>query len=220
MDLIFVFLFWLWILWREDGDIPSGLWISGQWPKIKAHELFDVFHFIFQGLSTQTLVSDRPGSVDSSSVALGKLLSCSKNSGWKAPHPDGYHSHGLVGVQRRGCVWNSLSWLLPLIRWLFFPKTPIAAAVAMFRQSCPTLRPHGWQPTRLCHPGILQASTLEWVTISFSNAWKWKVKGKSLSCVRLFVTPMDCSLPASSIHGSFQARVLEWGAIAFSEDPP
>ena len=42
-----------------------------------------------------------------------------------------------------------------------------------------------------------------------------------LSCfsrVRLFVThPMDCSLPGSSIHGIFQARVLEWGAIAFSE---
>ena len=38
-------------------------------------------------------------------------------------------------------------------------------------------------------PGILQARTLEWVAISFSNAWKWKVKGKSLSHVRLFATP-------------------------------
>ena len=38
-------------------------------------------------------------------------------------------------------------------------------------------------------PGILQARTLEWVAISFSNAWKWKVKVKSLSRVRLFVTP-------------------------------
>ena len=58
-------------------------------------------------------------------------------------------------------------------------------------------------------PGILQARTLEWVAISFSNAWKWKVK------VTLY-DPMDCSLPGSSIHGSFQARVLEWDAIAFS----
>ena len=65
-------------------------------------------------------------------------------------------------------------------------------------------------------PGILQARTLEWVAISFSNAWKWKVKVKSLSHVWLFVTPMDYSLPGSSIHGIFQARVLEWGAIAFS----
>ena len=161
-------------------------------------------------------------------------------------------------------------------------------------------------------PGILQARTLEWAASSFSNAWKWKVKVKSLSHVRLFKTPwtvaykalpsmgfsrqeywsgvplpslmniccccccsvtsvvsnpvrphrwqptrlphlwdsqdkntavgchfllqcvkvesesevtqscptrsnpMDCSLPVSSIHGIFQARVLEWGAIAFS----
>ena len=38
-------------------------------------------------------------------------------------------------------------------------------------------------------PGILQARTLEWVAISFSKAWKWKVKVKSHSCVRLFTTP-------------------------------
>ena len=38
-------------------------------------------------------------------------------------------------------------------------------------------------------PGILQARTLEWVAISFSNAWKWKVKVKSLTCVRLLATP-------------------------------
>ena len=38
-------------------------------------------------------------------------------------------------------------------------------------------------------PGILQARTLEWVAISFSSAWKWKVKAKSLSCVQLFATP-------------------------------
>ena len=39
---------------------------------------------------------------------------------------------------------------------------------------------------------------------------------KSLSCVWLFVTPMDCSPPGSSVHGIFQARVLEWVAISFS----
>ena len=38
-------------------------------------------------------------------------------------------------------------------------------------------------------PGILQARTLEWVAISFSNAWKWKGKVKSLSCVQLLATP-------------------------------
>ena len=64
-----------------------------------------------------------------------------------------------------------------------------SAAAAKLLQSCPTLQPHRWQPTGLPVPGILQARTLEWVVISFSNAWKWKVKVKSLSHVRLLVTP-------------------------------
>ena len=63
--------------------------------------------------------------------------------------------------------------------------------------------------------GILQARTLEWVAISFFNAWKWKVKVKLLSRVQLS-DPMDCSLPGSSIHGIFQARVPEWVTTAFS----
>ena len=64
------------------------------------------------------------------------------------------------------------------------------AAAATSLQSYLTLwRPHRRQPTRLPIPGILQARTLEWVAISFSNAQKWKVKVKSLSHVRLFGTP-------------------------------
>ena len=78
-----------------------------------------------------------------------------------------------------------------------------------------SVRPHRRQPPGFPSPGILQARTLEWVAISFSNAWKWKVKVKSLSHVWLS-DPKDCSLPSSSIHGIFQASVLEWGAIAFS----
>ena len=64
-------------------------------------------------------------------------------------------------------------------------------------------------------PGILQARTLEWVAISFSNAWKGKVKVKLLSHVWL-CNPMDCSPPGSSVHGILQARILEWVAIPFS----
>ena len=49
-----------------------------------------------------------------------------------------------------------------------------------------------------------------------------KVKVKPLSCVQFFATPMDCSLTGSSIHGIFQARVLEWVAISFprGSSPP
>ena len=60
------------------------------------------------------------------------------------------------------------------------------AATAKSRQSCPTLcNPTDGSPPGSPVPGILQARTLEWVAISFSNAWKWKVKVKSLSHVRL-----------------------------------
>ena len=84
-------------------------------------------------------------------------------------------------------------------------------------QSCSTLYdPIDGSPPGSPVPGILQVRTLEWVAISFSSAWKWKVKVKSFSCVQLS-DPMDRSLPSSSIHGFFQVRVLEWGSIAFSE---
>ena len=85
-----------------------------------------------------------------------------------------------------------------------------------------------FSPVRLCAtsvgsppgspvPGILQARTLEWVAISFSNAWKWKVKVKSLSRVGLLATRWTAAYQAPSIHGVFQARVLEWCATAISE---
>ena len=89
--------------------------------------------------------------------------------------------------------------------------------VAKSLQSCPTLcDPTDSSPPGSPVPGILQARTVEWVAISFSNACKRKVKVKLLSRVRLS-DPMDCSLPGSSVHGIFQARVLEWVAIVFSE---
>ena len=50
-------------------------------------------------------------------------------------------------------------------------------------------------------PGILQARTLEWVAVSFSNAWKWKVKVKLLSCVRLLVTPWTAAYQAPPFMG-------------------
>ena len=63
-------------------------------------------------------------------------------------------------------------------------------AAAESLQSCPTLRdPIDGSPPGSLVPGILQARTLEWVAISFSNAWKRKVKVKSLSRVRPLATP-------------------------------
>ena len=62
-----------------------------------------------------------------------------------------------------------------------------AAAAAKSLQSCPTMcDPRDGSPPGSPVPGILQARTLEWVAMSFSNAWEWKVKVKSLGRVQLF----------------------------------
>ena len=73
----------------------------------------------------------------------------------------------------------------------------IAAATAKSLQSCLTLcDPIDGSPAGPAVPGILQARTLEWVAISFSNAWKWKVKVKSLSSIQLFTTPWTAAYQA------------------------
>ena len=89
---------------------------------------------------------------------------------------------------------------------------------AKLLQSCWTLcDPIDGSPPGSPVPGIFQARTLEWVAISFSNAWKWKVKVKSLSRAGLLATPWTAAYQAPPSMGFFQARVLEWGAMAFSD---
>ena len=73
-----------------------------------------------------------------------------------------------------------------------------AAAAAKSLQPCLTLcDPIDGNPPGSLVPGILQARTLEWVVISFSNAWKWKVKVKSLSHVRPSATLWTAAHQAS-----------------------
>ena len=101
-------------------------------------------------------------------------------------------------------TWNFSRW--PAARFLLSPGRPrpavpsclslgsvtpvsVAAEAAKSLQSCPTLcDPIDGSPPGSPVPGILQARTLEWVAISFCNAWKWKVKVKSLSRAGLFMT--------------------------------
>ena len=75
---------------------------------------------------------------------------------------------------------------------------------------CPTLcDPIDGSPPGSPVPGILQARTLEWIAISFSSAWKWKVKVKSLSRVRLFATPRTAAHQAPPSMGF--SRQEYWG---------
>ena len=90
--------------------------------------------------------------------------------------------------------------------------TAATAAAAKSLQSCPTLceRTDGSPPGSPV-PGILQARTLEWVAISFSNAWKWKVKVKSLSHVWLLVTPWTAAYQAPPSMGF--SRQEYWSGV-------
>ena len=74
-----------------------------------------------------------------------------------------------------------------------------------------SVRPHRLQPTRLPVPGILQARTLEWVAIAFSIAWKWKVKVKLLSSVRLLVTQWTIAYQAPLSMGF--SRQKYWSGV-------
>ena len=94
---------------------------------------------------------------------------------WHGQHPP-RASHCQ---QKRGCSYSC------------------CVATAKSLQSCPTLcDPIDSSPPGSPAPGILQARTLEWVAISFSKAWKWKVKVKSLSCVQLLATVLFPNGPA------------------------
>ena len=87
-----------------------------------------------------------------------------------------------------------------------------AAAAAKSLQSCPTLcDPINCSPSGSPIPGILQARTLEWVAISFSNAWKWKVKVKSLSHVRLIATPWTAAYQTPDSMGF--SRQEYWSGV-------
>ena len=87
-----------------------------------------------------------------------------------------------------------------------------AAAAARSLQSCPTLcNPIDCSPPGSPVPGILQARTLEWLAIAFSNAWKWEVKVKSLSRVRLLVSPWTAAYQAPLSMGF--SRQEYWSGV-------
>ena len=86
------------------------------------------------------------------------------------------------------------------------------ATVAKSLQSCLTLcDPIDGRPPGSSVPGILQARTLEWVAIAFCNSWAWKVKVKSLSHVRLFVTPWTAAFQAPPSMGF--SRQEYWSGV-------
>ena len=104
--------------------------------------------------------------------------------------PSGY----LPNPGLNSCLLHNRQILYCWTTW----KAHAAAAAAKSLQSCPILcDPLDGNPPGSAIPGILQTRTLEWVAISFSSAWKWKVKVKSLSRFRLFTTPWTAAHQAA-----------------------
>ena len=104
---------------------------------------------------------------------------------------------------------------LRLLHWQADSLPCAAAAVAKSLQSCLTLcDPIDGSPPGSSVPGILQARTLEWVAISSSNAWKWKLKVKSLSRVRLLATPWTAAYQAPPSMGF--SRQEYWSGVPFT----
>ena len=92
------------------------------------------------------------------------------------------------------------------------------AAAAKSLQSCPTLcDPIDGSPPGSPFPGILQARILEWVAISFSNAWKWKVKVKSLTRVQPSATPWTAAFQALPSMGF--SRQECWSGVPLPSPP-
>ena len=115
---------------------------------------------------------------------------------------------GAGGLQSMGLHWVGHDWATNTIptmgksseKWVVWHKAAAAAAKSL--QSCPTLcNPIDGSPPGSPVPGILQARTLEWVVISFSNAWKWKVEVKSLSGVQPSATPWTAAFQAPPSMG-------------------
>ena len=113
-----------------------------------------------------------------------------------------------------GSIW-AIFWRMSrssLGKRLFSWMSWFSVAAAKSLQSCPTLcNPRDDSPSGSSVPGILQARTLEWVAISFSNAWKWKVKVKSLSGVWLLATPWTAAYQAPLSMGF--SRQEYWSGV-------
>ena len=153
---------------------------------------------------------------------------------WRIPEAEEHDGLPSMGLHRVGhdwsdlaaaaaaqmCIvstyspWRSLVLLESILGLVVHYKNRYiySNAAAKSLHSCPTLcDPIDGSPPGSPVPGILQARTLQWVAISFSNAWKWKVKLKSFSRVQLLATPWTAAYQAPLSMGF--SRQEYWSGV-------
>ena len=136
----------------------------------------------------------------------------------------GFSDHGIF--QARILEWDAKASSRRCSQSMIEPMSPALAdgfftIPAKSLQSCLTLwDPIDSSPPGFPIPGILQARTLKWVAISFSNAWKWKVKVKSLSRVQLLATPWTSAYQAPPSMGFSRQEYWSWVPLPSSPLAP
>ena len=124
-----------------------------------------------------------------------------------------FNSHcQLTKVSRSGCsrIFYSVQGAAPT-------PPPLLAAVKSLQSSLTLCHPIDGSPPGFTVPGILQARTLAWVAISFSSAWKWNVKGKSLSCVQPSAPPWTAAFQTPLSMGF--SRQEYWSGLSLPSPP-
>ena len=193
-------------------------WIKGEldWVQVSVKASLNLFHGSFPGgLHSWECFSSPPSNCKSS----GTFVSCSQQLLQKPSLTVFYEnffprSSLLNSTCGSRCLGHStFSFFSPI-----FSPTHTAATAAKSLQSCPPLcNPIDGSPPGPAIPGILQARTLEWVAISSSNEWKWKVKVKSLSRVWLLATPWTEAYQAPPPMGF--SRQEYWSGLPLPSPP-
>ena len=150
----------------------------------------------WQALSCTRESVERWGSWDAACAPVDKLCVWLWRKGWLF----------LICTNGQGVLPAALDW----------GSLAAAAAAAKSLQSYPTVRPHRRQPTRLPCPWDYPGKNNRVGCYFLLQCLKMKSEREVVQSCLTLGDPMDCSPPGSSVHGIFQARVLEWGAIAFS----
>ena len=127
-----------------------------------------------------------------------------------------------VKVSYYYCVTVNFSFYVLVFNFFMYWGTPILDACCCQVTSVVSnsVQPHRWQPTRFPCPWDSPGKNTGVGCHFLLQCMKLKSESEVTQSCLILSDPMDCSPPGSSVHGIFQARVLEWGAIAFSIKTP